>query len=321
MTPLISVEELARLLLAPGGASSASGGRGGVVPPGASTDPPTLLDVRWRLSGPPGFDAYQAGHVPGAVFVDLDRDLAGPPGLLGPGGPGGPGGRHPMPSAAAFQAAMRQAGVSDDRLVVVYDEADSTAAARAWWLLRYFGHPRVRVLDGGYRAWTAAGRRSAISLPAAAPAPVPPGDFTACPGHLPLLDAAGAAALARTGVLLDARSGERYRGEREPVDPVAGHIPGAVSAPTTDNVNKDGTFRPPADLAARFAALGATAEPDGTARSDADGAAVGVYCGSGVTAAHEVLALTLAGIPAALYVGSWSEWITDPARPVATGPA
>ena len=148
MTSLISVEELARLLLA------------------AAGDPPTLLDVRWRLSGPPGIEAYQAGHVPGAVFVDLDRDLAGPP---------GPGGRHPMPSAAAFQAAMRRAGVSDGRLVVVYDDADSTAAARAWWLLRYFGHPRVRVLDGGYRAWTAAGQRSAISLHGTAPAaPVPP---------------------------------------------------------------------------------------------------------------------------------------------------
>jgi thiosulfate/3-mercaptopyruvate sulfurtransferase len=302
MTPLISVEELARLLLS------------------SPHDLPTLLDVRWRLAGPPGIDAYQAGHVPGAVFVDLDRDLAGPP-----GSPHGRGGRHPLPSAAAFQAAMRRAGVSDGRLVVAYDDADSTAAARAWWLLRYFGHPRVRVLDGGYRAWTAAGQRSAISLPAtvtdgarpAAPAaPVPPGDFTARPGHLPLLDAVGAAALTRTGLLLDARSGERYRGEKEPVDPVAGHIPGAVSAPTTENVNPDGSFLAAADLAARFAALGAVPGP-------ADGAApsVGVYCGSGVTAAHELLALTLAGIPAALYVGSWSEWITDPARPVATGPA
>jgi thiosulfate/3-mercaptopyruvate sulfurtransferase len=287
MKPLISVEELARLL---------SSGR----------DLPTLLDVRWRLAGPPGIDAYQAGHVPGAVFVDLDRDLAGPP-----GSPPGQGGRHPMPLAAAFQAAMRRAGVSDGRLVVVYDDADSTAAARAWWLLRYFGHDQVRVLDGGYRAWTAAGQRSAVSLHAMAPAaPVPPGDFTARPGHLPLLDAAGAAALARTGVLLDARSGERYRGEKEPVDPVAGHIPGAVSAPTTENVNPDGTFRSPADLAARFAALGAGAAPS-----------VGVYCGSGVTAAHEVLALTLAGIHASLYVGSWSEWITDHAHPIATGPA
>ncbi len=291
MTPLISVGELARLLA-------------------SDENAPTLLDVRWRLTGPPGIEGYQAGHVPGAVFVDLDRDLAAPPGR---------GGRHPMPSAAAFQAAMRRAGVSDDRLVVVYDDADSTAAARAWWLLRYFGHPRVRVLDGGYRAWTAAGQPSAISLQqapsdSAVPAtpPVPEGDFTARQGRLPLLDAGTAAALARTGVLLDARAGERYRGETEPVDPVAGHIPGAVSAPTAENVNPDGTFRAPADLAARFAALGANAE---------GGRPVGAYCGSGVTAAHEVLALTLAGVPAALYVGSWSEWITDPARPIATGPA
>jgi thiosulfate/3-mercaptopyruvate sulfurtransferase len=174
-----------------------------------------------------------------------------------------------------------------------------------------------------------------VSAAALTAAPVPPGDFTARPGHLPLLDAAGAAALARTGLLLDARSGARYRGESEPVDPVAGHIPGAVSAPTTENVNENATFRSQAALAARFAALGVPAELDGAVRGSgtAGGAAapaesaasaapaVGVYCGSGVTAAHEVLALTLAGIPAALYVGSWSEWITDPAHPVATGPA
>jgi thiosulfate/3-mercaptopyruvate sulfurtransferase len=265
----------------------------------ASPAPPTLLDVRYRLGGPPGIGLYQAGHIPGAVFTDLDRDLAAPP---------GPGGRHPMPAAAAFEAAMRRAGVSDDRPVVVYDDADSTAAARAWWLLRYFGHRQVRVLDGGFAAWTAAGHPVEKGLPAAAPAA---GDFTASPGHLPLLDADGAAALARTGVLLDARAGARYRGETEPVDPVAGHIPGSVSAPTAENVHKDGTFLPSADLARRFAALGAGADGD---------PAVGAYCGSGVTAAHEVLALTLAGIPAALYTGSWSEWITDPSRPVATGP-
>jgi thiosulfate/3-mercaptopyruvate sulfurtransferase len=294
MTELISVGELARLLP-------------------SEQIAPALLDVRWRLAGPPGIEGYQAGHLPGAVFVDLDRDLAAPP---------GPGGRHPLPSAAAFQAAMRRVGVSDGRLAVVYDDGDSTAAARAWWLLRYFGHPRVRVLDGGYRAWAAAGQPSAISLQQAAtgggagasapaPPPVPEGDFTARPGHMPLLDADGAAALARTGVLLDARAAERYRGETEPVDPVAGHIPGAISAPTAANVNPDGTFRAPAALAARFAALGATPR----------GAPVGAYCGSGVTASHEVLALNLAGIQAALYVGSWSEWITDPTRPVATGPA
>lgn len=257
----------------------------------------TLLDVRWRLGGPPGIDLYLAGHIPGAVFTDLDRDLAAPP---------GPGGRHPMPPAAGFEAAMRRAGVSGDRPVVVYDDADSMAASRAWWLLRYFGHPSVRVLDGGYRAWTAARRPVAAGPPAADPAT---GDFTASPGHLELLDAAGAAVLARAGLLLDARAGERYRGETEPIDPVAGHIPGAISAPTAGNVNPDGTFRPPADLARRFAALGAV-----------DGTPVGAYCGSGVTAAHEVLALGLAGIPAALYTGSWSDWITDPTRPIATGP-
>jgi thiosulfate/3-mercaptopyruvate sulfurtransferase len=277
--PLIAVDDLARLLAA------------------AASPAATLLDVRWRLGGPPGRELYAAGHIPSAVFADLDRDLSAPPGA---------GGRHPMPAAAGFEAAMRRAGVRGDRPVVVYDDADSTAAARAWWLLRYFGHPSVRVLDGGFRAWVASGHPAETGPPAASPEA---GDFTAVAGHLDLLDAAGAAALARAGLLLDARAGERYRGETEPLDPVAGHIPGAVSAPTAENVNRDGTFRPPADLARRFAALGA-----------GGGAAVGAYCGSGVTAAHEVLALTLAGIPAALYVGSWSEWSTDPARPVATGP-
>jgi thiosulfate/3-mercaptopyruvate sulfurtransferase len=255
---------------------------------------PTLLDVRWRLGGPPGRESYLVGHLPGAVFVDLDRDLAAPP---------GPGGRHPMPAPDDFQAVMRGAGVSRRGAVVVYDEADSTAAARAWWLLRYFGHPRVRVLDGGYRAWTAAGHPVTGGIPPHARE----GDFTASAGHLPLLDSGGAAALARTGLLLDARAGERYRGESEPVDPVAGHIPGAVSAPTAENVNPDGTFRPAVSLARRFAALGVSGSTP-----------VGVYCGSGVTAAHEVLALSLAGITAALYAGSWSEWITDPSRPVTT---
>jgi thiosulfate/3-mercaptopyruvate sulfurtransferase len=253
-----------------------------------------LLDVRWRLDGPPGLDRYREGHLPGAQFADLDRDLAAPPGA---------GGRHPLPDAGTFQAAMRRAGISEDRPVVAYDENDSTAAARAWWLLRYFGHQHVRVLDGGYQAWLAAGLPVRDGDQAARP-----GDFTARPGGLPVLDAGRAAALAGTGLLLDARTGERYRGEHEPVDPVAGHIPGAVSAPTAENVNPDGTFRGAGELAARFAALGA----------GRPGAAVGAYCGSGVTAAHEVLALAVAGIPAALYVGSWSNWITDAARPVAT---
>src|SRR5215472_12410891 len=190
-----------------------------------------LLDVRWRLGGPPGIDLYLAGHIPGAVLADLDRDLSAPPGRRGPGG------RHPMSETADFQAAMRRAGVRDDRPVVVYDDADSTAAARAWWLLRYFGHPSVRVLDGGYRAWTGAGRQVESGAPGAAAAP---GDFTARPGHMELLDAEAAGTLARTGLLLDARAGERYRGESEPLDPVAGHIPGAISAPTAENVRPDG---------------------------------------------------------------------------------
>ena len=262
----------------------------------ASEPGPALLDVRWRLGGPPGLDSYREGHLPGAVFTDLERDLAAPP---------SPAGRHPLPDPAVFTDAMRAAGVSEGRPVVVYDDRDATAAARAWWLLRYHGHQNVRVLDGGYQAWLAAGLPVTQATPAAKP-----GDFTAQPGHMAVLDAAGAQDVARTGLLLDARAGERYRGEHEPVDPVAGHIPGAVSAPTAGNVNPDGTFRSAADLAARFTALGA-----------ADGRPVAAYCGSGVTAAHEVLALAVAGLPAALYVGSWSNWITDPARPIATGPA
>jgi thiosulfate/3-mercaptopyruvate sulfurtransferase len=275
----------------------------------AGQDPPTVLDVRWRVGGPPGIGDYLAGHLPGAAFADLDRDLAGPP---------GPGGRHPLPEVAAFQAAMRRLGVSDGRPVVVYDEADSLAASRAWWTLRYYGHDQVRVLDGGYRAWVAAGLPVAGGAGAATP-----GDFTARPGHMPLLGADEAAAHARAGRLLDARAGERYRGEVEPIDPIAGHIPGAISAPTAGNVTGDGHFRSAAELRERFAALGIVADrgPDGPRPGAGTGlAAAGAYCGSGVTAAHEVLALEIAGVPAALYVGSWSHWVTVPARPIATGP-
>jgi thiosulfate/3-mercaptopyruvate sulfurtransferase len=269
-----------------------------------------LIDVRWRLGGPPGIDSYRAGHLPGAVFVDLDTQLAGPAGA---------GGRHPLPATADFEAAMHSAGVRGDRDVVVCDDSDATIAARAWWLLRYFGFgrergARVRVLDGGFKAWAAAGQPVSTADETAAP-----GDFTASPGYLPLLDADGAARVARSGILLDARAPARYRGEAEPVDPVAGHIPGSLSAPTAENVTAAGLFRSAAELTARFAELGISAAAaelsrDGTAEQ------VGVYCGSGVTAAHEVLALELAGIPASLYVGSWSGWITDPSRPVATGP-
>jgi len=267
----------------------------------AGGTPPVLLDVRWRLGGPPGIDSYRAGHLPGAAFVNLDTDLAGSPGS---------GGRHPLPTAADFEAAMRRLGVRSGYPVVVYDDGDSTIAARAWWTLRYFGHDQVRVLDGGFRAWADAGQPVSVDEPETAA-----GDFTATAGQLPLLDAAGAAALARSGVLLDARAGERYRGEVEPVDPAAGHIPGAVSAPTAANVGPDGRFLPPGELRRRFEGLGVTA-----ARPGVLDLGVGAYCGSGVTAAHEVLALELAGVPASLYVGSWSAWTADPSRPIATGP-
>ncbi|MGV9776565.1 sulfurtransferase [Streptosporangium sp. NPDC003464] len=254
----------------------------------------TVLDVRWKFGGPPDVDSYREEHVPGAVFCDLDADLAAAP---------GPAGRHPLPSAERFQEAMRRLGVSGSRTVVVYDGADSTAAARAWWALRHFGHPDVRVLDGGLRAWTAAG------LPVSAGEETAlPGDFVARPGGMPVLDAEQALELASDGVLLDARAAERYRGEVEPIDPVAGHIPGAVSAPTGENVDPSGRFHRPDFLRERFNTLGAV-----------PGVRVGAYCGSGVTAAHQVLALEVAGIPAALYVGSWSNWVADPSRPVATG--
>ncbi|WP_153812934.1 sulfurtransferase [Streptomyces sp. SUK 48] len=265
----------------------------------AGEAPPVLLDVRWQLSlakaaGAPPFDGraeHAAGHIPGAVFVDLDRELAGAPGGHG---------RHPLPDLAEFGAAMRRAGVSASRPVVVYDGGQGWAAARTWWMLRWTGHPDVRVLDGGLPSWTG-------ELSTRVPVPAE-GDFVPAADAAGLLDADGAAELARTGVLLDARAGERYRGEVEPVDRVGGHIPGAVSAPTTENVGPDGRFLPAVELKDRFKALGVSSD-----------APVGVYCGSGVSGAHEVLALAVAGIPAALYVGSWSEWSADPSRPVAVG--
>ncbi|WP_326572027.1 sulfurtransferase [Actinacidiphila glaucinigra] len=276
MHPVITVTELAAL---PKG-----------VPGGAA-----LLDVRWQLGGPPGRPVYEAGHLPGAHYVDLDTELAGPPGAEG---------RHPLPDLAVFTAAMRRAGVGPDREVVVYDGGLGWGAARAWWLLRWAGHERVRVLDGGLAAWTAAGLPLATDVPADEE-----GEFTAAPGALGVLTADEAAALARRGVLLDARAAERYRGDTEPIDPVAGHIPGAVNAPTTENVVPEtGLLLAADELAERFGKAGAT-----------PGTEVGVYCGSGVSGAHEVLALAVAGIPAALYVGSWSEW-SAAGRDVATGP-
>jgi thiosulfate/3-mercaptopyruvate sulfurtransferase len=210
----------------------------------AAQPPPVLLDVRWRLGGPPGIDSYHRGHLPGAVFVDLDTELAGPPGA---------GGRHPLPQPAVFEAVMRRAGLRPGLPVVAYDDGDATVAARAWWTLRYFGHDQVRVLDGGIRAWTAAGLPVTTESPAVVPADATEPAFTARPGQLPVLDGPAAAALARSGVLLDARAAARYRGDSEPVDPVAGHIPAAISAPTSENIGPDGRLRSPAELRDRFA--------------------------------------------------------------------
>jgi thiosulfate/3-mercaptopyruvate sulfurtransferase len=260
----------------------------------AGADAPVVLDCRWALAGGADRAGYDQGHLPGAVFVDLDRELAGPPGR---------GGRHPLPDPAAFQAAMRRAGVRGDRPVVAYDQGEPGGAARAWWLLGWSGHPDARVLDGGLPAWVAAGLPLTTDLPAP-----DPGDFTAHAGGRPLLDAAGAAHLAATGVLLDARAPARYRGLEEPVDPVAGHIPGARNAPMAELLGDHGLAPPEV--------LGRLLERHGAG----GGVPVGAYCGSGVVAAHLVLALEVAGVPAALYAGSWSDWVTDPSRPVATGP-
>jgi len=255
-----------------------------------------LLDVRWALGDPEGREEYLAGHLPGAVFVDLETELADPPSAAE--------GRHPLPSLQRLQAAARRWGIRAGDPVVAYDATGGLAAARAWWLLRWGGLADVRLLDGGLDAWRRAGG------PVEDGDVVPePGDVTLTGGGMPVLTIDDAAVLPSSGgVLLDARAGERYRGEVEPIDPRAGHVPGAVSAPTTENLDGDGHFRPADQLAERFTALGAV-----------PGATVGVYCGSGVTAAHEVAALAEAGIDAALWPGSWSQWASDPGRAAATG--
>jgi thiosulfate/3-mercaptopyruvate sulfurtransferase len=252
----------------------------------------TVLDVRYLMGGPPGREQHAAGHVPGAAYVDLDQDLADPPGA---------GGRHPLPDPARFEAAMRRAGVQAHRPVVVYDDWQGRAAARAWWLLRHHGHGDVRVLDGGWTAWLEDGHpveRGTVD--------VEPGDFTVSAGDRAA--AVGPDEVLGVDVLIDARAPERFRGETEPVDTVAGHIPGAVNVPTTANLDPRGRFLAPERLREVYAGVGAD-----TAST------VAVYCGSGVTAAHDLLAMEVAGIRAALYPGSWSGWITDPGRPVATG--
>jgi len=256
-----------------------------------------LLDVRWRLGDPEGHAHYLAGHIPGAVYADLDTELAAPA-AAGHG-------RHPLPDVADLQAAAQRWGIRNGDTVVAYDDNGNLSAARAWWLLRWAGIADVRLLDGGLAAWRAAGR------PIATGEEKPePGDVVLTAGALPSTGPEGAARLvADGGVLLDARAAERYRGEPNSIDPRPGHIPGALSAPTTENLTDDGTFRDPRELAERFAALGIT-----------PGRPVGVYCGSGVTAAHQIAALRLAGIDdVVLYPGSWSQWATLPGAPVVTG--
>ncbi len=254
-----------------------------------------IVDFRWYLTGRQGRDAYLGGHIPGAVFVDLDAVTG-----KGPG-------RHPLPTKQQFQAEMRRAGISDSTKVVAYDDAGGSIAARLWFLLGWFGHGAQAVLDSGLQGW---GRPLETEVPA-----VRAGNFKArAPERSRILDFEQVKRLSTAGrgktragrVLIDARVGERYRGEREPIDPKKGHIPGAVSAPWIDNLDADARFKSPEDLRRRYEALGV------------DGSAA-VYCGSGVNACHDLLALELAGFSdVRLYAGSWSDWSNQDA-PVATG--
>ena len=261
----------------------------------AGDRPPVVLDVRYTALTGPNRDAYREAHIPGAVFVDLDRELAG---AVSTGT-----GRHPLPDLAVLQAFARSWGVTSDSPVVVYDEGPAMSASRAWWLLRWAGHADVRVLDGGLAAWVAAGGRTSTE------APEPDyGDVVLTGDAMPVVDIADVPVAAADGVLLDVRAGERYRGETEPIDPVAGHVPLAINAPAPGNLASDGRFLAPDALRERFAALGV-----------GDNAPVTAMCGSGVVAAQTVLALEVAGIEAGLFVGSWSQWVSDPSRPIATG--
>lgn len=251
-----------------------------------------VVDVRYRLGEPgAGEQLWREGHIPGAAFLDLDTDLAAPPGERG---------RHPLPGAGAFETAARRAGIGSDTRVVAYDEAGEGGAARLWWLLRHFGHDEVRVLDGGLRAWRAEGGELETAGPAAADAPsggAHPAFHARAPAPGSAITAdelAGGAA----PVLLDARVPERYRGEVEPIDPVAGRIPGALNLPFGE-LAPEGRFLAPDELRARFEAAGVRSGDEAVA-----------YCGSGVTACVLVLAAEAAGIgPARLYPGSWSEWV------------
>lgn len=259
--------------------------------------PPVVLDVRWSLAQTNGYPAYCAGHVPGARYVDLETELTGE---VGPDT-----GRHPLPEIADLQEAARSWGLNNGDAVVVYDDFDGAAAARAWWLLRWAGLSNVRILDGGYRAWAGHGRNEVGPMRRLKRRQR--GNIALTPGHLPTITAEEAANY--SGLLLDARAPERYRGEFEPLDPRAGHIPGALNAPYAHNLTHDGLIRQEQDLRERFTALGVF-----------DAQKVAVYCGSGVTAAHDIAALASLGVEAELYPGSWSQWSSDPARPAEVGP-
>jgi len=274
--------------------------------PGTRPDPPgvVVVDCRFNLMKPEAGRAdWLAGHIPGAFYADLDRDLAGPASPAT--------GRHPLPDPERLRVLFSSFGIGPETRVVAYDEGPGAIAARLWWLLRWMGHRHAALLDGGLAAWRAAG----LPLATDAPAPVPGRSFTGQPGAMPTRDTAKLAAALASGDgrlrLLDARAPDRFAGTTEPIDPVAGHVPGAINAPFTGNLGSDGRFLSPGELAARFAALAGN-------RSPAD---VVCMCGSGVTACHNLFALELAGLSgAALYPGSWSEWIRSPDRPVAKGP-
>jgi thiosulfate/3-mercaptopyruvate sulfurtransferase len=244
-----------------------------------------ILDCRTRLDDPAfGARAYAEGHIPGALYANIDAEFAAPPGA---------GGRHPLPSPAALQARLRAWGIDDDDQIVTYDDAGGPFAARAWWCIRWLGHAAVAVLDGGLGAWTDALTREIPRPPA--------GNFSIRPSLTRTIDADGLLARLGAADLIDARARPRFEGREEPIDPVAGHIPGAACLPFQENLGPGGRFRSPAELAERFAGHG--------------GETI-AYCGSGVTAAHNILAMRIAGLPEpVLYPGSWSEWIRDPARP------
>lgn len=262
-----------------------------------------FVDCRWYLDGRSGRDAYEAGHLPGAVFADVDVDLAAPPSPEG--------GRHPMPTPEAFAAAMTRLGIGPTTPVVAYDDAGGAIAARLWWMLHVLGHP-VAVLDGGIGAWVAAGGELEVGSPDPSIAPADP-PFAVRPWPADrFADADAVDRLRREpdALVLDARTAERYRGDPNPVDPSFGHVPGARSLPFAANLGPDGRLRPPDELAARLGAVGADRA-----------ATVVAYCGSGVTACHDLLALEVAGLGdrGVLYPGSWSAWGADPDRPIATG--